>query len=379
MPPERPSGDARRARVRPDVALVPPPRPGVVAPPPTEERARRAFPHATVAPAVLGVSLLLAAAVGVFVVLPRWVARHAQPIAAEAKNPGPSPAPAAAVAERAPESAEPAAPEPPPRPEPEPETEPEPEAAVEEAPAEVAERVPEAAVPEEWTRAMSDGLAALDRGEFAEARAALARAEAARPGSTATADAVRRAEEGLKGVALSAHRGRGEAAEAREDWRAAVAEYDAALKVEPQVAFALEGRARSLPRAQLDERLAAYLQRPERLGTDSVAREAQATLDRVRQLEPMGPRLGQQAAALAKMLQEARTSVDVRLLSDGLTEVVVLRVATLGAFRERTVSLRPGSYVVVGRRQGYRDARKTLVVSPSRVPAPLDVRCQEAL
>ena len=35
----------------------------------------------------------------------------------------------------------------------------------------------------EWTRAMSEGLAALDRGQFAEAQAAFARAEAARPGT----------------------------------------------------------------------------------------------------------------------------------------------------------------------------------------------------
>ena len=79
------------------------------------------------------------------------------------------------------------------------------------------------------------------------------------------------------------------------------------------------------------------------------------------------------------MLQEARTEVTVRLVSDGLTEVVVLRVGTLGTFRERTIVLRPGSYVVTGRRQGYRDARKTLVISSSKVPPPLDVRCTEAL
>ena len=96
-------------------------------------------------------------------------------------------------------------------------------------------------------------------------------------------------------------------------------------------------------------------------------------------MSPAGPKLQQQTAALARTLQEARTPIDVRLVSDGLTDVAVLRVASLGPFRERTLTLRPGSYVVVGKRQGYRDTRKTLVVTPARVPPPLDVRCDQTL
>jgi hypothetical protein len=72
--------------------------------------------------------------------------------------------------------------------------------------------------------------------------------------------------------------------------------------------------------------------------------------------------------------------VDVRLVSDGLTEVSVLRVGTIGTFHgEKKVALRPGSYVVLGKRQGYRDSRQTLVVSPAQTPPPLEVRCREAL
>jgi tetratricopeptide (TPR) repeat protein len=226
---------------------------------------------------------------------------------------------------------------------------------------------------------MSDGLAALDRGQFAEAQAAFARAEAARPGTRVVADAIKRTEEGLKGEALSRHRSAGEAAEAREDWRGALAEYDAALKLEPQIAFAQQGRARSLPRAVLDETLAGYLQRPERLSAQAVAREAEGVLDRAREAAPAGPRLQQQTAALERLVHEARTPVDVFLVSDGLTDVSVLRVATLGTFREKKVALRPGSYVVLGKRQGYRDSRQTFVVSPTGTPAPLEVRCREAL
>jgi hypothetical protein len=151
--------------------------------------------------------------------------------------------------------------------------------------------------------------------------------------------------------------------------RAALAEHDAALRLKPHVAFALEGRERAVQRAELDERVEGYLKRADRLGTEAIAREA----------SPRGPRLERQVAALDRALALARTPVPVRLLSDGRTEVVVLRVGRLDAFREKALELRPGSYVVVGSRRGCRDARRTLVVEPGRSPEPLFVRCDEAL
>lgn len=226
---------------------------------------------------------------------------------------------------------------------------------------------------------MSEGLAALDRGALDEAQGAFARAEAARPGAAATADALKRVEEARKAEGLIAHRARAEAAEAREDWKGAAAEYEAALKLDPRVAFALAGLARTAPRAALDETIEGYLRRPERLSAGAVAREAERALGRVDDVEQPGPRLRQQRAALEQLLKSAQTPVGVPLVSDGETEVVVLRVGTLGTFRKKEVPLRPGSYVVVGRRRGYRDTRKTLVVSPGGTPAPLDVRCDEAL
>jgi hypothetical protein len=71
--------------------------------------------------------------------------------------------------------------------------------------------------------------------------------------------------------------------------------------------------------------------------------------------------------------------VAARLVSDGLTTVTIQRVGAVGVFKEKTVELRPGSYVVVGARAGYRDVRHVLVVPIGRSPAPLDVRCREVL
>jgi len=373
-----------RRRIRPDVALQPPPRAVVVPPsviPPSAARSARAsFSPATVA--ILAV--LAVAAAGVFVALPKWVASRPRPVAAVAA-PAAVPAPATEPTLEPP-TAEPATPDSPiadvpAEADPEPASDPEPPPVARPAPPPRMPAPPPAADPgsAEWTRAMSEGLAALDRGALDEAQGAFARAEAARPGAAATADALKRVEEARKAEGLINHRARAEAAEAREDWKGAAAEYEAALKLDPRVAFALAGRARTAPRAALDETIEGYLRRPERLSAGAVAREAERALGRVDDVEQPGPRLRQQRAALEQLLKSAQTPVGVPLVSDGETEVVVLRVGTLGTFRKKEVPLRPGSYVVVGRRRGYRDTRKTLVVSPGGTPAPLDVRCDEAL
>jgi len=230
-----------------------------------------------------------------------------------------------------------------------------------------------------WSAAVTEGLAALERGAFDAARAAFAQAEAARPGTAAVVDGLARAEAGSRSLALAEHRQRAEAAVAQEGWRAAVGEYDMALRLEPQAAFALEGRAQAALRAELDERLEGYLGHPERLSSEAVANEAEAAVARAAEVRPRGPRLARQVAALQQAVVGARTPVAVRLVSDGRTDVSVLRLGPLGSFKEKALDLRPGSYVVVGTRPGYRDSRRTLVVPPGRSPEPLMVRCEERL
>lgn len=231
---------------------------------------------------------------------------------------------------------------------------------------------------DDWSAAVSAGFAALERGAFAEALDTFTRADAARPGTAAVADGLVRARAGLLEEALNEHRSKAEAAEAREEWPEALAEYDAALRLEPAVAFAVDGRTRCAQRAALDERLRRYLVKPERLSAEAVAREAAAVLEQAGEVQPAGPRLVAQRTALESLLAGMRQPVPVRLVSDGLTQVTILRVGPLGAFKERAIELRPGSYVVVGARTGYRDTRRTLVVPIGRSPAALDVRCDEA-
>jgi hypothetical protein len=337
--------------------------------------------------AVVALIGLLGIAAVVFLVLPRW---SAPPVVTTAQQPSPP----ARVSSAAPPSL--AAPAPPvtsgaiPDPDTTPLALPDPEPAIEgrvrvvdSRPREETLREPASpdppSPPSGFDAAVSEGLAALDRGAPAEARAAFTRAEALRPGTAVVKDGLARSEAGLRAEALEGHRKRAQAAEAAEDWRTALREYEGALRIEPAVRFAVEGALRASQRADASDRLDAYIRRPDRLSTDEVAREAEIALDRASEIPSPGPRLRRQIGELRAHLAAAGAAVIVRLLSDERTDVSVLRVGPVGRFREKTLELRPGSYVVVGTRRGYRDTRRTLVVPPGRSPEPLTVRCDEVL
>jgi serine/threonine-protein kinase len=180
-------------------------------------------------------------------------------------------------------------------------------------------------------------------------------------------------------AALALHRDAARVLEEKEEWKAALAEYEAALAVDPHVTFALEGKEKATGRAALSDALEFHARNPARLSTEGVAREAEALLERARGVEPAGPRLRAQVAAVEKALADARTTVAVVIESDGLTEVAVSRIGRLGTLTRRSVDLRPGEYTATGSRRGYRDVRRTFTVSPGRPAAPVVVRCEEAL
>jgi len=82
---------------------------------------------------------------------------------------------------------------------------------------------------------------------------------------------------------------------------------------------------------------------------------------------------------LRELVTLASTPIAVQLKSDQLTQVTLYRVGTLGAFAAKEVELRPGTYTVIGSRDGYRDVRRTFTVRPGGNLAPIDVVCVEPI
>ncbi len=225
---------------------------------------------------------------------------------------------------------------------------------------------------------MSQGFAALQDNDFAQATSAFEAARKLRPQASAATNALAqtlaRATAAKVENALRAAR----KAEQHEQWGEAGAQYRAALALDKRLEMARTGDARARQRAALDERLRASVQHPARLADEAVYQEAQRVASEARALTSPGPRLVSQLAALNALLVAARTAVTVTLHSDGATAVTLLKTGELGRFTDHALALFPGRYTAVGTRSGYRDTRVEFTVEAGAAPS-ITVQCQEAL
>jgi hypothetical protein len=79
------------------------------------------------------------------------------------------------------------------------------------------------------------------------------------------------------------------------------------------------------------------------------------------------------------LLESSQIPVSIRFISDGLTDVSLLRIGELGTFEATRVDLKPGRYAAVGRREGFREVREEFTVGFGLTPAVVIVRCDEPI
>jgi len=231
----------------------------------------------------------------------------------------------------------------------------------------------------EFERSMAQGLAALEAGRTAEARTALDRALVLRPGDPGARSAQEQLDGDIRRNQLSGRNADAERLAAAERWAEAAEQYRAMLQIDPAVAAAKTGLATAESREDLHQRLEKQLGNGDRFNDDAVVAGAEEVIREAEAVAAPGPVLSGQVARLKTLIAAAAKPVSVQFESDNLTTVVIYKVGNLGAFNSRTVDLRPGSYVVVGTRDGYRDVRRNVRIDPGGSREPINVRCEEAI
>ena len=223
------------------------------------------------------------------------------------------------------------------------------------------------------------GLAALEARQYQSALDAFSSAAEHEPAAPEVIDGLARARAGLKQDAVSRHLALAAEAEKAENWALGVGEYRSVLALEPSSAVAQDGEVRSSERLELTRRVEFHLANPDRLATTEVLEEAADLVAEAQAVTPRGPRFSDLIDRLDRLVVQTSIPVPVLLESDGLTDVVVFRVGELGAFDRQTIELRPGTYTVVGRREGFRDVRLVIKVGPGQSPPTVRVFCTEAI
>ena len=226
---------------------------------------------------------------------------------------------------------------------------------------------------------MSEGIESLAAGDYLAARAAFRMAKQLMPDSHEPADGLMQVDQGMRLDNINTLEREASALERSEHWDAAATTYEEILKVDGALSFALDGLSQSRRMSALHKRLDDYIKDPDRLSISSVMQQATTLVVDITRMPEIGPRLAGQRDELSRLLKRAATPIPVELVSDNMTSVSIYKVGVLGTFSSTQLDLRPGPYVAVGVRAGYRDVRLEFRVTPENDMQPVVVRCEEPI
>ncbi|HJL93538.1 MAG TPA: serine/threonine-protein kinase [Woeseiaceae bacterium] len=229
-----------------------------------------------------------------------------------------------------------------------------------------------------FEKRMSEGFIALGGLDFQSARVLFSDAKSLYPDSSEPIDAMLQLEQIENDILIAGLVENIKEYEETEQWEFAVASYQELLRIDKDMRFAKDGLFDASGRLELHNKLQAYIDDYDTLSDPQVMQQAIDLLVKVSVFEKK-PRLASQAKELSRLLKRANTPIKVNLLSDNLTNVTVYRVGNLNFFAEKLLSLRPGQYVAVGARDGYRDVRIEFTVAPEIELKPIVIICEEPI
>lgn len=229
----------------------------------------------------------------------------------------------------------------------------------------------------EFSKIMSAGYLLLEGGEPEQAIAAFQRATGLGIHEEQALAAITQTENEIANTEINQIQVVIFQAETDEQWQSAVTEYDKVLAIDSNLLFATDGRDYADKRARLNTLLVDAIDNPERFAEEAVFEQTLDVYYTGRAIEPPGPVLVRQLDALQLLLENSQVEIDIQLVSDMFTDVTLLRIASLGKFETQSVSLKPGRYVAVGRRAGYREVREEFTVGFGLTPKIVTVRCEE--
>ncbi len=231
----------------------------------------------------------------------------------------------------------------------------------------------------EFAQIMSSGYVLLQQDDPEQAVAAFQRASRLGIKQNEAQAAINQTENEIANTEINRLSGLVTTAEQNEQWQEAVDQYDNVLAIDSNLLFAIDGRDYADKRARLDRLLVEAIDNPERFSEDEVFEETRISYFIGRDIENPGPRLVEQLDELEAFLEYSLVPIDISFRSDNQTEVTLLRIEDLGMFEQTSLSLKPGRYVAVGKRSGYREVREEFTVGFGLTPETVIVQCDERI
>ncbi|MDR4508182.1 MAG: hypothetical protein MRJ65_08100 [Candidatus Brocadiaceae bacterium] len=232
---------------------------------------------------------------------------------------------------------------------------------------------------DQFQQLMSAGFIALNNNDYKRAQSLFLEAESFKPDSPEVKDALSQVNASIRLALIGELQKKALKAESSDDWEQAISSYQAVLRIDDSIQFAIEGRYRSMQRNQLDKRINYYLEKPSLLESDSNLKEATELIREAEQTESKSHHFHQRYSRLVELVKAAQIPIQVTIESDNMTEVIIYKVGRLGSFHTREIQVRSGTYTIVGIRNGFKDVRQNFSVKVGEGPLRIIIKCSEKI
>ena len=230
-----------------------------------------------------------------------------------------------------------------------------------------------------FSGAVRKAQAALDAGDLAAASNQLALAKTISPADKSLAPLQKRLRLAQKEKAFAAQISLGAQAKARDDWRVAATHFQRARQLKPGDKAAVENHDLAQRIVSVTQRLRQMSDREHRLGDKNVLASVAAYLQEVESLVEISPGLKKIHAEVTRKAALYRIEVEVVVVSDNATYIVVRGEGQVGETSRRTIRLRPGKRVFEGTRPGYKSKLVTVDLVPGAPAVEVVVICDEKI
>jgi len=223
------------------------------------------------------------------------------------------------------------------------------------------------------------GYQAVQNRQYADARTAFNEAKKLKPGSNESTIGLNKVAAAIREEKIASLLFEAEHFVQLQQWQQAATSYDKILQINKNHEDAKKSLQDSKAKAQIINNLKAALSSADQLYKDNVLENAQQVLESVVKLEFPGSIIEQKNKELQQLVSVAETPIPVILESDNNTDVVVFKVKRLGKFSRNELQLRPGPYTIVGTRNGFRDVREIIEITPESKNSSISIVCEESI
>ncbi len=220
---------------------------------------------------------------------------------------------------------------------------------------------------------------ALHAGDLADAQKQIARAKTLFPSSKEPDSLQKQLQQALLEREFEKETSLGEQARRRDDWPAAEKNFQRARQLKPNNKTAVENHNVAQQVIGVTRRINRTLAEEHRLGDKKILDSVSAYLQEVEPVTGISPGLRKIHGELARKADLYKNEVDVVVVSDNETYIIVRGEGHVGKISRRTIQLRPGRRVFEGTCPGYKSKLVTVDLIPGVPTKPVTVICDEKI